>query len=328
MKAQENNQLVEIVNESGLDKPKAESILAAFAEPFKSAKALADESRSIIITDEDDREGMQKARVKRLKLKAIRCDIEEIRKGLKEQIVREGKAIDGMANILKALIVPAEEYLETQEKFAELCEIRRNEERYRERVALLTPYVRNVAAYDLLNMSEDGFKDLLSDSKIAAEAVEKARVEEEARQAAARKAEEARRKETEAENVRLKAEAEKREKENKKAQEKLAKDREIAEKKANEEKEKRLAMEREIEAKQRAVREEADRQAKAEAEAKRKMELAPDKEKLEAMLESLDAIDAYFPECTSKEAKEIVMAANENLVSTIDAIREMVESLE
>jgi len=328
MQNKENNQLVEIVNESGLDKPKAESILLAFSESYKSAKALADESRSIVITDENDREGMQKARVKRLKLKAVRCDIEETRKSLKEQIVREGKAIDGMANILKALIVPAEEYLETQEKFAENCEIRRNEERYRERVALLTPYVRSVTAYDLFNMSEDGFKDLLNDSKIAFEAVEKARIEEEARQKAAREAEEARRKEMEAENVRLKAEAEKRDKENKKAQEKLAKDREIAQKKANEEKEKRLAMEREIAEKERAVREEADRQAKAEAEAKRKMELAPDKEKLEAMLASLDAIDAYFPECTSKEAQQIVMTANENLVSTIDAIRDMVEELE
>jgi hypothetical protein len=39
---------------------------------------------------------------------------------LKEQALREGKAVDGIANVLKALIVPLEEHLDKQERFVEI----------------------------------------------------------------------------------------------------------------------------------------------------------------------------------------------------------------
>ena len=70
---------------------------------------------------------MKLARVGRLFLMKKRTAIETVRKELKEQALREGKAIDGIANVLKALIIPIEEYLKKQEDFVVLKEAARIE---------------------------------------------------------------------------------------------------------------------------------------------------------------------------------------------------------
>jgi hypothetical protein len=115
----EDSQLQIIVRDSGLEKTKAEIILNKFQDYFTMAGEWETKARTIIVTDEKQTDSMKMARTGRLLLRERRLEIENTRKQLKEQSLREGKAIDGIANVLKALIVPIEEHLERQEKFIE-----------------------------------------------------------------------------------------------------------------------------------------------------------------------------------------------------------------
>ena len=114
------NELEVIIKKSGLESTKATAILTQFQDYFSIASEWEVKARSIVVTDESQKVEMAMARVGRLFLKEKRVAIEKTRKGLKEQALREGKAIDGIANVLKALIVPIEEYLNQQEKFVEI----------------------------------------------------------------------------------------------------------------------------------------------------------------------------------------------------------------
>lgn len=114
------NELAIIVKKSGLDQTKAQYILERFQGYFQIAAEWERRAKEIIVTDEFQVVDMKIAREGRLFLKEKRVAIETARKELKEQSLREGKAIDGIANVLKALIVPLEEHLEKQEKFVEL----------------------------------------------------------------------------------------------------------------------------------------------------------------------------------------------------------------
>lgn len=116
---EEQNQLQVIVRDSGLEKTKADIILTKFQDYFTMASEWEAKARTIVVTDEKQTDSMKLARTGRLLLRERRIEIENTRKQLKEQSLREGKAIDGIANVLKALIVPVEEYLEKQEKFIE-----------------------------------------------------------------------------------------------------------------------------------------------------------------------------------------------------------------
>ena len=124
------NQLQTIVQQSGLEKNKAEFILQQFQDYFKIAAEWEDKAKTIIVTDASQKSEMEMARVGRLFLREKRIAVEKARKNLKEQALREGKAIDGIANVLKALIVPIEEYLDKQEHFVEI-KAKEEEERKR-----------------------------------------------------------------------------------------------------------------------------------------------------------------------------------------------------
>jgi hypothetical protein len=109
--------LVTIVNDSGLEKTKADFILEKFQDYFKIASEWELKAKSIIVTSPDQQADMAMARVGRLFLREKRIAIEKARKELKEQSIREGKAIEGIANVLKGLIEPIEDYLDKQENF-------------------------------------------------------------------------------------------------------------------------------------------------------------------------------------------------------------------
>jgi len=115
-----NNSLATIVKESGLEISKAKYILDNFQNYFEIADEWSKKAKALVVTDESQMAEMQMARVGRLFLREKRIAIEKSRKELKEQALREGKAIDGIANVLKALIVPIEEHLGKQERFIEI----------------------------------------------------------------------------------------------------------------------------------------------------------------------------------------------------------------
>lgn len=265
------NQLQVIVKESGLEPTKAKYILEKFQNYFEIASEWEIKARTIKVTNETQTTDMEMARVGRLFLREKRIVVENVRKELKEQSLREGKAIDGIANVLKALIVPIEEYLEHQEKFVEI-----QEEKKREALRL-----------EIEKRLEE---EQIAKEKAYAEELEKKRIENERlkKEAEVREkkmAEERKKQEEILVKERAKAEADRKQQEKLLAEQKAKAEaeRKIAEEKVRkerEEQEKKLAIERvKIEAEkkktiEKARKEQEEAQAKIETERKEKLRLA------------------------------------------------------
>lgn len=149
---------------------KIEAVVSSFGEYFKQAKDIASRSQGIVVNNESEVDLMKTAKVARLELRNLRISVEKTRVELKEQSLREGRAIDGAANIIKALIIPIEEHLEKQEKFAEILEVARLNEKLAGRREQLSQYVDDLSVYSLATMSDESFATLLESSKQAKEA--------------------------------------------------------------------------------------------------------------------------------------------------------------
>lgn len=315
-------ELAVIVTQSGLEQSKAATLLSSFGEPFQSALSIIQAAQDINVTSEDQIDEIEQAGIARKELKRVRCEVENTRKILKESIVREGKAIDGMANVIKAIIVPVEENLEKQEKFAERLAAERHARKVAERQAKLTTYVTDTSMYKYEDISDEAFAQLikqLDDAKKAqeeAERIAKEKAEEERKKAEAERLERDRKAAEEAERIRkenekLKAEAEAREKElarqreaeaKRLAAERAEQDKKLAEERAKAEAERKKREQLEAEQKAKA---EAEAQAKAaEEEAKRQALLAPDKDKLIKFADFIEAIE--MPNVANREAGKLL----------------------
>lgn len=304
-----------IIQEQGLTENKVEEVLKSFSTDFNEARRIVEEAKSISVTDSDQNLEIQRARDKRIELKNVRIKVENTRKQLKEQSLREGKAIDGAANIIKALIIPVEEQLEKQEKFVELEAERKLSERLQKRTEELSKFVDDVSVYNLKEMEDSVFDTLLENSKKALEEKKAAELKAEKERIEREKKEAEERERIRLENEKLKQEAIKREekakiereKQNKKLQEERKKA-EAEKKKHDDEmkaKEEELRIQRE--AKERAekdMREQAEREKKEEEERlekERQLLLAPDKNKLLALAEQFNNIE--MPIVQSEKAK-------------------------
>lgn len=126
-----SRELEVIVQKSGLDSTKANELLTKFSDYFDIAAEWELKAKAIVVTDESQTVDMQMARAGRLFLKEKRVAVEKTRKEMKAQALREGKAIDGIANVLKALIIPIEEHLDQQEHFVEIRAKKAEDERLR-----------------------------------------------------------------------------------------------------------------------------------------------------------------------------------------------------
>ncbi len=234
------NELQVIVAESGLEPSKAQVMLDKFSEYFKLAAEWEQKAKAIVVTDESQVTEMKMARVGRLMLKEKRVELEKTRKSLKEQALREGKAIDGIANALKAVIVPIEEDLYNKEHFVEHKRAAEEE-------------ARRIEADRLLTEKEEADR-VAREKEIKEQAAENIRLKKEAdeREAAAEK-------ERKAAARKLAAEQDKRAAERKIAEEAARKDRETAEARVAEERRK-AAVDAE------RVRKETERKAELERE--------------------------------------------------------------
>lgn len=308
--------LTRIVQESGLEKTKAQVLLDNFSNYFNLAAEWEIKAKSIVITDVSQKHEMKMAREGRLELKQKRIEVEKTRKILKEQSLREGKAIDGIANVLKAVIEPIEQYLEVQEKFAERKEAERKQALRNIRTGELSIYVSDLTVFsDLGEMTDGAYAKILQTAKLAWEENQKAVRKAEEERIAKEKAETEERERIRLENEKLKADAVERErlaKIEREKQEKLlaeakaradlelqkAKDKQ--EKIFQEERARHAAAEREQRAlaeKNRIEQEKRDAEArKAKAEAEEKLRQA----KAEA-----DRLQAELKVKQEKEAKEL-----------------------
>lgn len=314
------NKLTLIAQESGLEESKTELLLKSFTSYFDRAKEIAQEAKSIEVTDEKQTQKMAIARGRRLELKSIRVEAEKTRKELKEQSLREGKAIDGIANVIKALIVPVEEYLEKQEKYAEILEAARKERQLNDRTEKLQKYVEDASMFNLADISDEVFSTLLSTHKKAYEdkiqAEKRAEEDRIKREAEERKEQERIRKE----NKQLKKDAAIREA-------KIKKERLAQQKQMEVERKKREAVEARIQAEKekqeheaRIQREKEEAEKLAREEEQRKKLLAPDKEKLLELANSIELIS--MPHVSSREAGMVISKVIEDLERVVKAIRE------
>lgn len=316
------NQLVAVAEQSGLATESAQHLLASFQPHFANAQDLCEQAKGVVVTDATQVTEIKKSRALRLKLKDVRVEAEKTRKALKEDSMRTGKAIDGMANVLKYLIEPVEQRLEDQEKIAERMEAERKAALKASREELLRPYGIDTTGYLLGDMTEATFAQLLDSARLAHAARIEAEKKAEADRIAVEAARVAEEQRIKAENERLRKEAEAREKraaaERKKAADALAaeqekarkekdaieakarKEREAAEAAARKEREAREKLEAEAAARKRAD----DAKAAADAKAKKAAALAPDKDKVASLSKTVRGI--AMPDVKSPEARVVV----------------------
>jgi len=164
MEKTNEKQLIEIGEQYKLPKNILDTLLTSFQPFFNEARPLIEEAKKIKVESADDKDVMAKSKELRAKLRDIRGKAEEKRVEIKDQSLRESRAIDGMSNIFKALIVPVEKYLEQQEKFVELKEQFERQEKYSRRVSEMAKYVDDPSMYKLEDMSDAAFDMILADA--------------------------------------------------------------------------------------------------------------------------------------------------------------------
>lgn len=278
------------------------AIRAGFDPHFAALAVAAEKARDV----GDD---PKKARLVRLELKNIRVAAEKVRKELKEDSLRRGKAIDGANNILLYALKPIESAMDDIEKAEERRKEAERQALIDGRAAIIRNHEGDPGHYALGDMDNAAFSSVVEGLKAAK--AERERIAEEARQraeaeriereriAAEREAELARlRKEREEQERILAAERAEREAERKAEEARQAKIRAEAEAKAAEERKARELAEaearrirEEAEAKERAERERAAAESARIAEEDRKRKAAPDVEKLRHMATAVRALE-------------------------------------
>ena len=298
------NELQLVIEQEKIAPTQAEFLIENFKNIFETAKEYEIKAREIKITDVSQVKEMQEARAIRIELKNLRVNADKKRKELKEESLRTGKAIQGIYNVVEALIVPMEKYLENQEKFAERIEEQKKKEKELERQKQLSEFVEDTSLYNLLEMSEAGFQELLKASETAYNARIKAEKDAENARIKEEKERQAENERIRKENEKLKKEQEEKDalikKQQKEKEELIRKQKEADEKRLIEEKRKQDEEARIKIAEAMKKKEEEERIAKE----KRDAELAPDKEKLAKVANDLMLFQ--YPELNDEKAKEIL----------------------
>lgn len=323
-----------IPENSGLEIESQQSLIALFQPLFDKANEWREKALACRVTDINDKHGMKFARESRLGLREIRLEVEKRRKAAKEDSLRKGRAIDGMANVFKAAVEPIEEFLLEQEQFAERHEAARIATLQGERLSLMMPYgcLDSMNTASLGTLTQEGFEALLADAKALHEMrrererkAEQERLEREIAEAKERERikqelEQLRRESHEREAA-AKIEHERVEAEAKAAAEAARKEREALESAAAAERQAAAAKQ----AKERKAREKAEAEARelreaekrrqaeeaarleieraAKEEAERKAANAPEKDKLLAFAATVRSLTV--PEVSTAEARGI-----------------------
>lgn len=337
------NQLVLVdPKEYGLEESKAGNIEKSFLPKQIELEAFSQQYEAVI-TKELNPETFKEARELRLKLVKVRTGIADVHKSEKAFYLASGKYVDALKNKLTTPIEQMEEKLKDIEEYEKRIEAERKATLKIQRTAAFEPYGTDTSFLPLDEMTEEQFQGQLDIAKTAHEAkLEAERKAEEERIAAEKKAEEERiqrekeeeeeRKRISEENERLKKEAEKREAELKKEREEAAKIQAKKDAEAKVEQDRLAKIAAEEKAKSDALaKEKSDRESKeksekeAELEAERLKQLAPDKEKINALFISIR--DFKFPEVESEEAKKIVQEVQDGMKIILTGIKNLSKGL-
>lgn len=334
------NELILKVEDYNIEPSRAEQIRAIFI-PMANMLEGFETQYNEVVQLEPSKETSSRAKRLRLDIAKVRINTEKLRVAQKEEYLRAGKAIDGVANILKFAVVEKENKLQEIETHFERLEAARISKLAEDRAIELEKYeCFNVPNLGI--MDEAVYSNFLVGAKANFETRKEAERKAEEERLAKEAAELAERKRVWFENERLKQEAQEREKqlqeerrlaeiERQKQEAALAIERAKAEseRKAVEEanrieKEKLEAEKKAIEEKNRIERERAEAEArriKAEQEATLERERA-ERAKLELELRAKAEAEAKEKARIAREEKKARTAPDrdklESLAKTID----------
>lgn len=302
----ESRELIVLVENSGMEKTKAQTVLDAFSGFFAEASKWEAQAKMLVITDASQIHEMKMAREGRLQLKEIRVAAEKTKKKLKENILVEGRFIDSIYNLIEGVTKPIENDLLEKEKFVERKEQARKDAIAAERAERLAPYEIDTSFYNLAEMPDAAFSQLLENTRIAYEARKEAERKAEDERIAREKAEQEERARIAAENLRLKSEAEAREKA-------IAQERRAREEAERIEREKREAEERKAAAIREAERKKQEAALAAERSAAEmaRRELR-EKQEAEERARAAEAARLAAEKKAKDEAERKLAAASDN----------------
>jgi len=205
-----NKSLVKINHEEyGLEKVQAENIEKAFLPKIAEREGLT-QIYEQIITQEVTLELTEHAKSARLKLVKVRTGIAEVHKTQKAFFRAAGLYVDAWKNKETLPVTQMEEKLLEIEGYYENIERQRLDKVENERILKLQKLEIDPEHYDLRNMSEPGFEQLLEASKIAYQERIKAEKKVERERIAKEKADAEEQERIKKENEILKKEAEER----------------------------------------------------------------------------------------------------------------------
>lgn len=317
--------------------------LEAFEQKKEELITLVQSSQGIDVISLEDKAGYTLVSTKRKSLKAARVEIEKQGKAMRDLINPITKHISAKEKELVAIISPEEDRLASREKWFddEVARIKAEKEaaekaRIQRRIDELAKYNVAVDYTQVLGMTDEQFKDKLTQSKFDYEA-EQARIEAERLAAEQAKREEEERLQKEREELgRLKREQDEKEAELRAEQARINAERKaIEEEKQRIEREKQEAIEAQKrkeelkqaqqEAAERAIAEQKEKEEEERLEAERKLAAAPDKVKLEALINSLQSLKV--PEIQTAECIEIAKDIYSKISSIVVFANERLKAL-
>ncbi len=296
-----------------------QNLIQAFKGYFDKAEKLEEKAKLIKVENENQIEEMGKARDMRLQLKNIRVGVEKKRIELKEDSKRKGKAIDGMANIIKYLIQPIEKHLQDQEDFVKVRQEKKLDILEEKRKNEMLKYTEEIEFFDLRSMNEETYNILIESNRKkyeeAKQAIEKAEQERIAREKAIAVENEKIR----IDNEKLKKEAEEREKQaqiEREKQERKESELQIKLKSEAAERDRLAEIEKQKQAKKEA---ELQEKLKKEAEEKQALQNKIDKEKAEAEQRKQDELKKKQErkEATEKAEREKALAPDKDKLNDL-----------
>jgi hypothetical protein len=315
----------ELAKEYGVSISKVEQIEKVFLPMIATLHEYEEEYNGVIeeaqagITDDV----CKKAKKLRLTIKTVRVNVEKARVNEKQEFLRAGKAIDGIANLHKYAISDKEEKLKAIEDYYENLEIERLKQVNVNRQAAVSVYGVNAEHLDLSDMEPDVWENYLAgcknayEQKIAAEA--KAEEERLAKEKA--QAEENERIRLENERLKSEAEIERKKQEAEAAERKRIEDERIAKEKAEQaERDEALRIEREA-----AAKKQAEAEAKLAAERAERKRIEDDKRKQEEEIQR--AKEAA--EAAERKAKEELEQADDRqkIAVFVQALRDLYKTI-
>ncbi len=320
-------EIIQAMQTSGLDNQKSEILRSKFEDFSVKIGEWKAKTSELVITNESQTAEIMTAKEGHKFMRGVRIDIEKTRKNLKEDSLKEGRAIDLVAKLLIEQITPIEIDLQQKAKFIEIQEENRRAKITQSRIVKLTELGYAIPNISIISETTDemfeiflsGLKteaekresDLQASEKIRIEAEQKAEQERLECERIEKEHKESQRKE----NERLKIEAEKREAEiaeERKANEKIRLEQEAENKRIQAEKDELIRIEEE-----RKTQEQVEELNRLEAE--RKQKSAPDRERILYYINALECELVSIPQLENSDLDRFIIVQILNPIEQIIA---------